>query len=112
MTLVWGWVILLTVAVMLLVWMQLKQQKEDLVDHSLNRQLEQKVLDLEQHLQKTLVVVQDLAKGVYAHREQLSEQQKRIATLEQQHAELVGLFAQHLKNQAALKKIKTKQSSL
>lgn len=105
----WGFIFLLTAAVVFLIWMQFTQQKDAMTDTELNRQLDVKVAELEQHLQKTLTVMQDLAKSVYSQREQIQQNTKKMQALEQQNAELVALFAQHLKNQVDLQKHRTDQ---
>jgi predicted DNA-binding protein (UPF0251 family) len=89
--LIWGFLIILLVAVIFLFWFQFKTstvQSQDI--HVL--QLEEKVVHLELHLKKSLEIMQDLAKKMHVQQEVLDRTVANIAALEKQNAELVNVL--------------------
>ena len=80
----WGLTILLMVVVMVLVWLQVKNQRQDLSDLSENHQLKQQVAHLEDHLKKTLEIMQDLAKKMHVQQEALDHSNAKLQKLEKQ----------------------------
>jgi heme/copper-type cytochrome/quinol oxidase subunit 2 len=94
MMLIWGFILLLAVAVIFLVWFQFKQQGGS-GNHDVEYQqhLEQKVVHLEENLKKTLEIMQDLAKKMHVQQEAIDKTVKRTHQLELQNAELVSLLS-------------------
>lgn len=89
--LIWGFLIILLVAVIFLFWFQFKTstvQSQDI--HVL--QLEEKVVHLELHLKKSLEIMQDLAKKMHVQQEVLDRTVANIAALEKQNVELVNVL--------------------
>ena len=89
--LIWGFLIVLLVAVAFLFWFQFKTstvQSQDI--HVL--QLEEKVVHLELHLKKSLEIMQDLAKKMHVQQEVLDRTVANIAALEKQNVELVNVL--------------------
>ena len=78
----WGLTILLMVVVMVLVWLQVKNQRQDLSDLSENHQLKQQVAHLEDHLKKTLEIMQDLAKKMHVQQEALDPEHATLVRYE------------------------------
>lgn len=94
MMLIWGFILLLAVAVIFLVWFQFKQQGEGgNQDVEYQQHLEQKVAHLEENLKKTLEIMQDLAKKMHVQQEAIDKTVKRTNQLELQNAELVSLLS-------------------
>lgn len=91
--LLWGFILLLAAAVIFLIWGQIKSQNDVLTDHKLNQNLENKVIHLEEHLKKTLGIMQDLAKQMHLQQEVLEKTTTKLTQVEIQNAELVGLLA-------------------
>lgn len=94
MILLWGFVFLLSLAVIFLIWMQFKSQDSE---NSLNVEqvhLENKILNLEENLKKTLEIMQDLAKKMHVQQEVLDQTSHKLQQVELQNAELVTLIAQ------------------
>lgn len=94
MILLWGFVFLLSLAVIFLIWMQFKSQDSE---SSLNVEqvhLENKILNLEENLKKTLEIMQDLAKKMHVQQEVLDQTSHKLQQVELQNAELVTLIAQ------------------
>lgn len=89
----WGLTILLMVVVMLLVWLQVKNQRQDLSDLSENHQLKQQVTHLEDHLKKTLEIMQDLAKKMHVQQEALDHSNAKLQKLEKQQIEMVNILS-------------------
>ncbi|HJF27100.1 hypothetical protein OC498_03855 [Acinetobacter bohemicus] len=90
--LIWGFIILLTVAVIFLIWLQFNNN-----DYSTAVQgvpVEDKVAHLEENLKKTLEIVQDLAKKMHVQQEMLDQTTAKLQKVELQNAELVSLLAQ------------------
>ena len=89
--LIWGFLIVLLMAVAFLFWFQFKTstvQSQDI--HVL--QLEEKVVHLELHLKKSLEIMQDLAKKMHVQQEVLDKTVANIAALEKQNVELVNVL--------------------
>ena len=89
--LIWGFLIILLVAVIFLFWFQFKTstvQSQDI--HVL--QLEEKVVHLELHLKKSLEIMQDLAKKMHVQQEVLDRTVANITALEKQNVELVNVL--------------------
>lgn len=89
----WGLTILLMVVVMVLVWLQVKNQRQDLSDLSENHQLKQQVAYLEDHLKKTLEIMQDLAKKMHVQQEALDHTNAKLQKLEKQQIEMVNILS-------------------
>lgn len=89
----WGLTILLMVVVMVLVWLQVKNQRQDLSDLSENHQLQQQVAHLEDHLKKTLEIMQDLAKKMHVQQEALDHTNAKLQKLEKQQIEMVNILS-------------------
>lgn len=89
----WGLTILLMVVVMVLVWLQVKNQHQDLSDLSENHQLKQQVAHLEDHLKKTLEIMQDLAKKMHVQQEALDHTNAKLQKLEKQQVEMVNILS-------------------
>jgi predicted PurR-regulated permease PerM len=89
---VWGFLILLVIAVAVLIWLQFKNQSEQLQDLAKIQHLENKVIHLEDHLKRSLEIMQDLAKQVHLHQEGFEKASHKITQVELQNAELVNLL--------------------
>ena len=89
--LIWGFIVILLVAVVFLFWLQFKNvdvQNQDLqVLH-----LEEKVVHLELHLKKSLEIMQDLAKKMHVQQEVLDRTVANMAALEKQNVEMVNVL--------------------
>ena len=91
--LIWGFILLLAVAVVFLIWFQFKNQA-DKADPSVEQnQLQEKVHHLEENLKKTLEIMQDLAKKMHVQQEVLDQTTAKLQKVELQNAELVNLLA-------------------
>ncbi|ENX38871.1 hypothetical protein [Acinetobacter courvalinii] len=94
--LIWGFIVILLVAVAFLFWFQFKNvdvQNQDLqVLH-----LEEKVMHLELHLKKSLEIMQDLAKKMHVQQEVLDRTVANMAALEKQNVELVNVLEMMVK---------------
>lgn len=88
--LVWGFIILLTLAVIFLIWLQFNQQDEPYSVAGLP--VEEKVAHLEENLKKTLEIMQDLAKKMHVQQEVLDQTTVKLQQVELQNAELVSLL--------------------
>ncbi len=63
--LIWGFILLLAVAVVFLIWFQFKNQA-DKTDPSVEQnQLQEKEHHLEENIKKTVEIMQDLAKKIH-----------------------------------------------
>lgn len=87
----WGFIILLMLAVIFLFWFQFKNVEVKTQDVEV-LQLEEKVLHLELHLKKSLEIMQDLAKKMHVQQEVLDRTVANIAALEKQNVELVNVL--------------------
>ena len=90
---IWGFILLLAIAVIFLIWAQFTNQSDALSEMQLNLQLEEKVIHLELNLKKTLEIMQDLAKKMHIQQEVLDKTSAKLSQVELQNAELVGLLA-------------------
>ncbi len=89
--LIWGFLIVLLMAVAFLFWFQFKNKQQPAVDRQV-LYLEEKVLHLESHLKKSLEIMQDLAKKMHVQQEVLDKTVANIAALEKQNVELVNVL--------------------
>ena len=91
--LIWGFILLLAVAVIFLIWFQFKNQA-DKVDPSVEQnQLQEKVHHLEENLKKTLEIMQDLAKKMHVQQEVIEQTTSKLQKVELQNAKLVSILA-------------------
>ena len=91
--LIWGFILLLAVAVVFLIWFQFKNQA-DKVDPSVEQnQLQEKVHHLEENLKKTLEIMQDLAKKMHMQQEVIEQTTSKLQKVELQNAKLVSILA-------------------
>ena len=90
---IWGFIFLLAIAVIFLIWAQFTNQGAALSEIQLNQQLEKKVVHLEENLRKTLEIMQDLAKKMHIQQEVIDKTTTKLNQVESQNAELVGLLA-------------------
>ena len=93
MIIIWLVVIVLVVAVAIMFWMLIKKQQHQNVDALVIQQLENKVESLELNLQKTLEIMQDLAKKMNVQQEVLDINAQKLKQVETQNVELVSLLA-------------------
>ena len=93
MLIIWLVVIVLVVAVAIMFWMLMKKQQHQNVDALDIQQLENKVESLELNLQKTLEIMQDLARKMNVQQEVLDINAQKIKQVETQNVELVSLLA-------------------
>ena len=93
MLIIWLEVIVLVVAVAIMFWMLMKKQQHQNVDALVIQQLENKVESLELNLQKTLEIMQDLARKMNVQQEVLDINAQKIKQVETQNVELVSLLA-------------------
>ena len=90
---IWGFILLLAIAVIFLIWAQFTNQNDALSEMQLNLQLEEKVIHLELNLKKTLEIMHDLVKKMHIQQEVLDKTSAKLSQVELQNAELVGLLA-------------------
>ena len=90
---IWGFILLLAIAVVFLIWVQIKNQTDVLSETEHNQKLEEKVIHLEENLKKTLEIMQDLAKKMHLQQEMLDKTTVKLSQIELKNAELVGLLA-------------------
>ena len=90
MMMVWGFIILLTLAVIFLIWLQFNQNDEPRIEQGVP--VEEKVAHLEENLKKTLEIMQDLAKKMHVQQEVLDQTTTKLQQVELQNAELVSLL--------------------
>ena len=93
MIIIWLVVIVLVVAVAIMFWMLMKKQHHQNVDALDIQQLENKVESLELNLQKTLEIMQDLARKMNVQQEVLDINAQKLKQVETQNVELVSLLA-------------------
>jgi hypothetical protein len=89
--LIWGFLIVLLMAVAFLFWFQFKTSNVQSQDIYV-AQLEEKVVHLELHLKKSLEIMQDLAKKMHVQQEVLDRTVANITALEKQNVELVNVL--------------------
>ena len=92
MIIIWLVVIVLVVAVAIMFWMLMKKQHHQNVDALVIQQLENKVESLELNLQKTLEIMQDLARKMNVQQEVLDINAQKLKQVETQNVELVSLL--------------------
>lgn len=92
MILLWGFIFLLSLAVIFLIWLQFKNQ-DDNAEVQANLHLEEKIVHLEANLKKTLEIMQDLAKKMHVQQEAMDHTSQKLQQVELQNAELVNLLA-------------------
>ena len=91
--LIWGFILLLAVAVVFLIWFQFKNQA-DKADPSVEQnQLQEKVHHLAENLKMTLEIIQDLAKKMHVQQEVIEQTTSKLQKVELQNAELVNILA-------------------
>ena len=93
MIIIWLVMIVLVVAVAIMFWMLMKKQHHQNVDALVIQQLENKVESLELNLQKTLEIMQDLARKMNVQQEVLDINAQKLKQVETQNVELVSLLA-------------------
>ena len=93
MIIIWLLVIVLVVAVTIMFWILMKKQQYQNVDALVIQQLENKVESLELNLQKTLEIMQDLARKMNVQQEVLDINAQKLKQVETQNVELVSLLA-------------------
>ena len=93
MIIIWLVVIVLVVAVTIMFWILMKKQQYQNVDALVIQQLENKVESLELNLQKTLEIMQDLARKMNVQQEVLDINAQKLKQVETQNVELVSLLA-------------------
>ena len=93
MFIIWLVMIVLVVAVAIMFWMLMKKQQHQNVDALVIQQLENKVESLELNLQKTLEIMQDLARKMNVQQEVLDINAQKLKQVETQNVELVSLLA-------------------
>ncbi len=93
MLIIWLVMIVLVVAVAIMFWMLMKKQQHQNVDALVIQQLENKVESLELNLQKTLEIMQDLARKMNVQQEVLDINAQKLKQVETQNVELVSLLA-------------------
>ena len=93
MIIIWLVVIVLVVAVTIMFWILMKKQQYQNVDALVIQQLENKVESLELNLQKTLEIMQDLARKMNVQQEVLDINAQKLNQVETQNVELVSLLA-------------------
>lgn len=91
MMLIWGFIILLTLAVIFLIWLQFNNNESS--QNVEGVPVEEKVAHLEENLKKTLEIMQDLAKKMHVQQEVLDKTTAKLQKVELQNAELVNLLA-------------------
>lgn len=91
MMLIWGFIILLTLAVIFLIWLQFNNNENSQSVEGVP--VEEKVAHLEENLKKTLEIMQDLAKKMHVQQEVLDQTTAKLQKVELQNAELVNLLA-------------------
>lgn len=94
--LLWGFILLLSLAVIFLIWLQFNRDVSQSTAHE-TLPLEEKVVHLEANLKKTLEIMQDLAKKMHTQQEVLDQTTQKLQKVELQNAELVTLLSQMVK---------------
>ncbi|KAB0624895.1 hypothetical protein F7P75_11895 [Acinetobacter gandensis] len=97
MMLLWGFILLLSLAVIFLIWLQFNRDVSQSTAHE-TLPLEEKVVYLEANLKKTLEIMQDLAKKMHTQQEVLDQTTQKLQKVELQNAELVTLLSQMVKS--------------
>ena len=89
--LLWGFILLLSLAVVFLIWLQFNRDVSQSTVHE-TLPLEEKVVHLETNLKKTLEIMQDFAKKMHTQQEVLDQTTHKLQQVELQNAELVNLL--------------------
>ena len=92
MLIIWLVMIVLVVAVAIMFWMLMKKQQHQNVDALDIQQLENKVESLELNLQKTLEIMQDLARKMNVQQEVLDINAQKLKQVETQNVELAKVI--------------------
>lgn len=92
MIIIWLVVIVLVVAVTIMFWILMKKQQYQNVDALVIQQLENKVESLELNLQKTLEIMQDLARKMNVQQEVLDINAQKLKQVETQNVELAKVI--------------------
>ena len=92
MLIIWLVMIVLVVAVAIMFWMLMKKQQHQNVDALVIQQLENKVESLELNLQKTLEIMQDLARKMNVQQEVLDINAQKLKQVETQNVELAKVI--------------------
>src|SRR5690606_21950975 len=90
MMLVWGFIILLTLAVIFLIWLQFNQSVEPRIVEGVP--VEEKIVHLEENLKKTMEIMQYIAKKMHVQQEEIEQTTTKLQQVELQNAELVSLL--------------------
>lgn len=97
--LIWGFILLLAVAVVFLIWFQFKNQADKIDPSVQQNQLQEKVHHLEENLKKTLEIMQDLAKKMHVQQEVIEQTTSKLQKVELQNAELVNILAKAVQHE-------------
>ena len=100
LAILWGFVLLLAAAVVFLIWFQFKNQNEQLADLAKLQHLEAKVDHLEDHLKRSLELMQELAKKMHGQQENLDGAMNKMHQIDTQNIELVTLLQKVVKQPA------------
>lgn len=101
MLMIWILVVVLVIAVTVLFWILIKDQKQRAIQqHHLAdlADIESKVDGLSHNLHKTLEIMQDLAKKMHVQQELLDQSTAKIKQLELQNVELVKVMTQSIQS--------------
>ena len=97
MLVIWLLVIILMIIILVLSFSLFQNQKKlNSQAHISVEKVEQQVLDQEQNLQKTLLIMQDLAKQLHLQQEVLEKVQQKVNQLESQQADLVDVLSKSI----------------
>lgn len=94
----WAFIFLLTAAVIFLIWLQFKNQSEQLADLAKIQHLDAKVEHLEDHLKRSLELMQELANKMHGQQEQLNGSINKMHQIDAQNVELISLISQITKS--------------
>ena len=98
----WGFILLLAIAVIFLVWLQFKNQNDQVVDLEKIQSLDIKVHQLEDNLKKTLEIMQDLAKKMHVQQEALDQTVQKVHQIDGQNVELIALIGKIAKKDGSV----------
>lgn len=107
--LMWGFILLLAVAVIFLIALHFRKEQDSSED--LQPYLQEKVVLLEGNLKKTLEIMQDLVKSVHHERETLKQAVQKVNQLETQQAELLALLTKYVGHAEDLKQYTQPQTA-
>ena len=111
MLLMWGFILLLAIAVIFLIALHFKNEAK-MSDETEQQHLEEKIALLEGNLKKTLEIMQELVKSVHHERETLSQAVQKVNHLETQQTELMALLAKYVGHAEDLKKTQPQQAGV